>query len=153
MSKQNRTIAIMLGASAALATIILMTAAHADDHVIRPNCWDENVNGEVHRHCAVHRPQAAAAPSQPSVQESPPVTTPNPPVAAPTYPPPPYYGAPPMRAWPTQACAYGPPPCPVYYDRGPAPLVPPPYYGPPPYPYYPGPLFAFGFGPFRFWVP
>jgi hypothetical protein len=107
MRKQNRIIAIMIGVAMVIATIIMMTAAKAAERTIKPDCWEENKGGQVIRHCEVHRPQTAAVPNVgPPVQEPPPVDPPSA-VAAPTY------QAPPVRAWPTQACAYGPP-CPVY---------------------------------------
>jgi hypothetical protein len=41
---------------------LIAGAALADDHMIRPQCYEENVNGEVHRHCEVNRPNKAAPP-------------------------------------------------------------------------------------------
>ena len=56
----------------ALVALLLLggiTAAYADDHVIRPDCWEENVNGEVHRHCEVKRDAPKTAqPQQPPTQ-------------------------------------------------------------------------------------
>jgi hypothetical protein len=52
------TIAIII----ALAGI---ASAHADDHVIRPQCWEENVNGQVQRHCEVKRADAPKPAQQP----------------------------------------------------------------------------------------
>jgi hypothetical protein len=50
-----------------MKTLLLITALLAStaalaangDHTIKPNCWDENVNGETQHHCEVERPQAA----------------------------------------------------------------------------------------------
>jgi hypothetical protein len=124
-----------------LGALAIASPALADDHVIRPDCWEENVGSEVHRHCDVPRTARPPAARPPVYADG------SPPPAAP--PPPQYYGWPPLRAWPgSSLCAYGPPPCPVYYDYAPAPPVPPLY---PAYP--PPPFFYFGFGPFGFWVP
>jgi hypothetical protein len=114
------------------------SSAFADDHVIRPQCWEENKDGQLYRHCEVHRdaraPSSVPAP-EPSQQDGRSPTA----AAAPPYPPP-------MRAWPSsQLCAYGPP-CPVYYDYRPAPPMPKLYGLPPPF-------FYFQFGPFGFVVP
>lgn len=151
MNKSLRTGAVLLIMCSAVAMCV---TARGDDHVIRPQCWDENVNGTVQHHCQVLRNDAAPAPR--AAEQAPP---PAPPQAAGH---PPYFVSPyPVRPWPTTACLYGPPPCPVYYDRWPAPAYgpqPPPYYVPPPgfYPYTPpyyGPGFRFGFGPFSIWIP
>jgi hypothetical protein len=119
--KKTLLAGILLASTAAYAA----PPAHADDHVIRPQCWDENVNGEVHHHCEVQRPQSAQVPGRTAQEPLP--RSPNPPVAA----PPPYYGPPQY---------VGPPPTGYY----------PGYYG---RPYIPGPLAVFRFGPFRFVIP
>jgi hypothetical protein len=87
--------------------LALSVPALADDHVIRPTCWEENVNGVPQRHCEVIRDS-----------KSPPVV----PQPRQAYVPPPEYVAPPVRPWATQACHYSYP-CPVYYDRWPAPVL------------------------------
>jgi hypothetical protein len=116
----------------------------AADNVIRPTCWDENVNGEVHHHCEVNRPDSKSPmPPQPHVANAPPP----PDYGPPPYVPPQAWGPPPYRiAW----CApYEGPHCTRYYPPPPQAWA---YYPPPAY-YYPPPFFAFGFGPFNFVVP
>jgi hypothetical protein len=128
-----KTLFLFAGVLAVLVTL----PALADDHMITPQCWEENKDGQVYRHCEVHRDardkSSVPAPYPPLPGQ---VAT----MMAPL----------PMRAWPSsQLCAYGPP-CPVYYDYRPAPPIPP-LYGPPPY--YGPPVMVFRFGPFSFWVP
>jgi hypothetical protein len=145
-----------------LALLMLGSAipAFADDHVIKPTCWEENINGQVQRHCEVKRADAPAAPRTPAQRPLYDTDQPVPPASAPQ-PGPAYYGRPPYpgyqttlppRSWPgvpqqgrnwanpctPYVCGYGSP-----YGYG----YPPPYY------YGPGPGFAFQFGPFSIWVP
>jgi hypothetical protein len=99
-----------------LALLLLGGAslAHAADrNVIKPTCWEENVGSQVQRHCEVKRPRPGALVDTDQAVPPPPpaAAAPPPPAAAP---PPTYYAQPPVRPWPTQACLYGPPPCPVY---------------------------------------
>jgi hypothetical protein len=141
---------MLLKLSAALLAIFCSTSSYAADNVIRPQCWEENVNGTPERHCEVRRaeqPPPAARPAQRPLYAN----------GAPPPPPPsirPYTGpaseAP--RYWSNGTGPFYPPPGPAYYEL--------PYYAAsPPYPYYYGapccygPGFAFGFGPFRFWIP
>jgi hypothetical protein len=115
--------------SAAIAGILLASPVYAaDDHVIRPTCWDENVNGEVHHHCEVQRPQRPQTAQVPgrAAQEPPSYPSPQPPTMA----------APPLYA----TAPYG----------GPPPTSP---YGPYGRPWVPGPIVIFRFGPFVIWVP
>jgi hypothetical protein len=139
--------AVLLIMSSAVA---MCATAHAADQMIRPQCWESNENGVPQRHCEVDRP------IKPGVSHPPAPAAPS----AHAGPPPVYAGPPPVRAWPTRQCLYGPPPCPVYYDYGPAPAYgpmapafgyPPPGYYPYPPPYYGPPPFVIGVGPFQFW--
>jgi hypothetical protein len=85
----------------AAVAVIILTSARADDHMIRPQCWEENLgNGQVGRHCAVPgtpmpSPQARAAPlpATPIAPHppSPPAATPSPP-QEPLYEPPGSHG-------------------------------------------------------------
>jgi hypothetical protein len=145
---------------AVLVGIVLWNySAHADDHMIRPTCWEENHNGVVERHCEVIRPgQSHSTPIPPTAQQ--PAPTPEPQQAE-LPPPPPSYPSPrsaPFRSelvdGPGGRVFLGAPPS---YYRPPVAggyYVGPQYYPPPPQPYYaPPPFFAFGFGPFTFVVP
>jgi hypothetical protein len=121
--------------AAAALTAAFSFPALADDHVIRPDCWEENHAGVVERHCEVRRP--------------------DPPRAA-TSSPPPIAATPPIEA-PPPAYAYARPP--IYQSTLPRwywPDVPQNVYAPPPYPYAyapPPPDLVFQFGPFRMWIP
>jgi len=127
----------------ALVSLLLATAAQADDHMIRPTCWEENVNGVVHRNCAVNRPPSPQA-GRPEgrVAASPPAPTSGPP-------PEPAIGPP---AGPNPCHPYAPGYCPAppgalrWYPNAGAWSAPPPYY-------YPGPLVVFRVGPFTVVVP
>jgi hypothetical protein len=136
------------------AAIMMCSSASADEHMIRPTCWEENVNGEVHRHCEVQREPSPSVSAVPEPSQA----IPQPPSAA--VPPPQYsYGSQYDGSYLNPS---GRPPTSFYH--GPFPN-PPGYYGPPPayfqpgYGYYPGPLgipgplAVFRFGPFRFVIP
>jgi hypothetical protein len=127
-----------------LFCILLLTPsmAWADEHMIRPTCWEENVDGVMQRHCSVNRPtQAAKPPTRTAVPisgpqeaaEPPPMPPPAAPSAiahGPSYPYAPGYG------YTSTLGPYGP--------RG-------GYYGPPPY--YGPPLAVLRFGPFGVVIP
>jgi hypothetical protein len=109
------TIAIALIAAAGSGL-----AHAADDHMIRPHCWEENKDGNVYRHCDVDRPTRPSAPPQ--------VRPPAPEAS---------YGPPP----PPNFRSYAGPQSiqPRYY-------APPPYYSPPAIVFGFGP-FVIGIGP------
>jgi hypothetical protein len=133
-----------------IALILCIAVVRADDHMIRPTCWEENHNGTVERHCEVKRddaPKPAQPPARrPLYDADQPVP---PPAAAPPYPgyqttlPPRYWPGVPQqgRNWANPCtpyvCGYGSP-----YGYG---YPPPYYYGPP--------GIGFQFGPFSVWVP
>lgn len=114
----------------------LIGPAHAEER-ITPTCWEEQIKGEVFRHCEVNRaPKPALVPVRPQTASPPP----SPPQTA--------YEPEPPRHWPL------PPPPPAYaVDRIPHYGPPAGYYGPlwsrepgPPG-YGRGPPFVFRFGP------
>lgn len=139
--------------------LLLTSVAYADEHVIRPTCWEENVGGVPQRHCQVNRPgnPAGAPPAAP--QSGPPMAG-QPPAGyypsgqpeSPPYGPPEGPGGPPFAPSYGYTSTLGP-----YGPRGGYYGPPPPYaYGPPPYygqPWIPGPLAVFRFGPFGFVIP
>jgi hypothetical protein len=143
-----------------LALLLLGSVACADDHIIKPTCWEENVGGVPQRHCEVHRDTRVApapAPTQRPLYDTdapvPPPAAYGPPPAAYGPPPAPYPGYQttlPPRYWPgmpQQGRNWANPCTPYVCGYG------SPYgYGYPP-PYYYGPGIAFGFGPFRIWIP
>ena len=115
--------------------LVTVQATHAE--MIKPTCWEENVNGEVHRNCKVNRPEEAHKP--PPVQ---------PHVAAAPPPQPDTYAPP----------AYGPPPRLPFNGRWVGPQSMPRDFGPggngvPYYGYGPPPLTMLSFGPFTIVVP
>jgi hypothetical protein len=126
------------------------SSAFADDHTIRPQCWDENVNGEIHHHCDVHRNAPPPSEIQPGGKPAPPPAYAPPPQA---YAPQARYG-PPGYSLPPWAAnhPFYPPPLPFYWYPEYIPPQPPSYPAPPTYYGY-GPSFGFRFGPFSFWVP
>lgn len=131
-----------------LVGVMLASPALADDHVIKPQCWDENVNGTVQRHCEVQRnaQERPLPPSGPAPEPSPDA----PQVAAPQQYPGVIYDQYGVPHYPNPPGYYGPPP--VYFQPG----YQPGYgYGPGYYPPFgvPGPLAVFRFGPFRFVIP
>jgi hypothetical protein len=65
-----------LSIALALLGSLVSHNARADDHVIRPNCWDENVNGETQHHCEVNRPHRVAPPNHSPPAADPPPTPP-----------------------------------------------------------------------------
>jgi hypothetical protein len=50
-----------------MIAVAVLQRARADDHVIRPDCWEENRGGQVYRHCDVHRPEARQPAARPPV--------------------------------------------------------------------------------------
>jgi hypothetical protein len=72
--------------------MVWSSAALANNHVIKPDCWEENHNGQVIRHCEVNPNAQTVVP-----QASPPEQEPTPDTAAPplydyAYPPSPPIG-------------------------------------------------------------
>lgn len=123
---------LITAATVAVSTMVL--PARADDHMIRPTCWEENKGDHVERHCSVNGKDPAVRAPQPAAQAPRPSSSP-PPVVADALPP----GPPPIPVNPCApyACGYGHP-----SPRG---YFPPPYYGPP--------AIVFGFGPFSVVIP
>jgi hypothetical protein len=100
--------------------MLASTAAYAIDHTIHLQCWEENKNGQVYRHCEVKRltdaakpfwfprnigiaeqePQAVVPQASPPAQEPPQDIPPTPPVAAP--PPSRFNPAPMIEHYPSQ---------------------------------------------------
>lgn len=153
-----KTLYVLVGSL--VLVLVLQTYARADDHMIRPQCWEENDHGVVKRHCAVAgagqpAPQASPQAPQPPQAAAPPLPygpapyAPQADTAGPPYGPPPgYQSTLPPRYWPgapQQGANYANPCTPYICGYG------SPYGYPPPY-YY-GPGFAFRFGPFQFWIP
>jgi hypothetical protein len=124
---------------AGVLLLACMQAAHAD--TIKPTCWEENVNGEVRRHCAVNRPN-----NKPALHNEAPAAVQAPPPVAPP-PPPQAYGPPPRQ--PFNGRWVGPQSMPRDFGPGGNGA---PYYAPPPY-YGPPPVAMFGFGPFTVVIP
>jgi hypothetical protein len=116
--------------TAALCVIAL--PALADDHMIRPSCWEENKGDHVERHCSVNGADPAVRSPAPRPSSPPPPIAARPPLAYAEAPPPPI----PVNPCAPYACGYGHP-SPRFY--------PPPYYGPP--------AIVFGFGPFTVVIP
>lgn len=120
--------------------VLASSAAYADDHMIRPTCWEENKDGQIYRHCEVNRPPSPQPP--PVVQQRPQdlhqAYAPEPPM------PPPFYDQYGRPRYPNPPGYYGPPP--GSYEPGPG------YYPPGPLGI-PGPLAVFRFGPFTFVIP
>jgi hypothetical protein len=132
---------------AVIISLGLSSLAKADDRVIQPQCWEENVGGEVHRNCEVKAPPRVVK-DRPLAGGYYPPSPPPPAYYGPPYPgyqstlSPRYFPGVPQqgRNWANPCtpyvCGYGSP-----YGYG----YPPPYYGPPP--------LVFGFGPFSIWIP
>jgi hypothetical protein len=131
--------------TAALCAIAL--PAIADDHMIRPQCWEENKGDHVERHCSVNGADPAVRTPAPRPSSPPaPIAAPPPDMEAPVGPDLQERREQWLRRSRTQpipvnpcapyACGYGHP-SPRFY--------PPPYYGPP--------AFVFGFGPFSIVIP
>jgi len=130
-----------------IALALTATPAIADDHMIRPTCWEEKIGEQINRHCEVNRPQTQAAPRPssppsphtaqlPPIEEGPPVAPLGPygPHRGPFAPGFGYYSTLSPRYWP-----------------GAPPLPPPSYYMPPPY--YGPPGIVIGIGPFSVVIP
>jgi hypothetical protein len=122
----------------ATALTLVATFALADDHVIRPQCWEENVNGEIHRHCEVHRDVPGKSASVPAPEPSQSAVSS---LSAPAVAAPPYYD--PSSAFARHYYGYDLPHPPGYQST-----LPPRYW-----PGYRPPALVFRFGPFSIWVP
>jgi len=149
---------------ATLAILIAGSAfVKADDHVIRPTCWEENKGDHVERHCEVIRPNSPNTPNKHAQgPASPPAAAPVPAPRAAELAPPPAAPHPSLYDCATYArfggltgCPMPPPPNRWYVERT---LQEQgiPYYAyvpPPPIYYAPPPIAVFRFGPFSVWLP
>jgi hypothetical protein len=58
------------------SVMVWSSAALANNHMIKPDCWEENHNGQVFRHCEVNPNAQTVAPQASPPEQEPPLAAP-----------------------------------------------------------------------------